>query len=55
MTRKEQIENHFKGGEKTNKNLVALQVYVKNYIQDNYPPPYTQYETMSDDDVASRA
>jgi hypothetical protein len=55
MTRKEQIENHFKGGEKTNKNMVALQTYVKNYIEDHYPSPYTQYEVMSDDDVESRA
>lgn len=55
MTRQEQIENHFKGGEKTNKNLVALQAYVKNYIEDHYPPPYTQYEVMSDNDVDYRA
>lgn len=55
MTRKEQIENHFRGGEKTNKNLVALQVYVKNYIEDHYPAPYTQYEVMSDNDVDARA
>ncbi len=55
MTRQEQIQNHFKGGEKTNKKLVALQTYVKNYIEDHYPPPYTQYEVMSDNDVDSRA
>ena len=55
MTRKEQIENHFRGGEKTNKNLVGLQTYVKNYIEDHYPAPYTQYEVMSDNDVDSRA
>ena len=55
MTRKEQIENHFKGGEKTNKNLIALQAYVNKYIEDNYLPPYTQYEVMSDNDVDSRA
>jgi len=55
MTRQEQIENHFRGGEKTNKNLVGLQTYVKNYIEDHYPAPYTQYEVMSDNDVDSRA
>lgn len=55
MTRIEQIQNHFKGGEKTNKKLVALQTYVKNYIQDHYPPPYTQYEVMSDNKVESLA
>ncbi len=55
MTRQEQIQNHLKGGEKTNKKLVALQTYVKNYIEDHYPPPYTQYEVMSDNDVDSRA
>ena len=55
MTRKEQIENHFKGGEKTNKNLVGLHTYVKNYIEDRYPAPYTQYEVMSDEEVESLA
>lgn len=55
MTRKEQIENHFKGGEKTNQNLIALQVYVKNYIQRHFPPPYTRYEIIQDSDVQSRA
>ena len=55
MTRQEQIENHFKGGEKTNKNLVALQTYVKNYIEDHYPAPYTQYEVISIIDADSRA
>ncbi len=55
MTRQEQIENHFKGGEKTNKNLVGLQTYVKNYMEDKFPAPYSQYEIMSDNDVDSRA